>query len=146
MPEKRFEYHSNYHPWISEYLRHLIKLRQRAYFTGNKSLFKYYRNIDNRKRKTCESLYYKTNVDVLKQCNSRHWWREGKRINGQTSHSRLHDCIQSENLELLSPVELANAINIAFLEPMQESCPFILCSNEFESEEFPDVATHHGRH
>jgi hypothetical protein len=32
----------------------------------------------------------------------------------------LQECIQSENLEPLPFADLANAINTAFLEPMQE--------------------------
>ena len=36
----------------------------------------------------------------------------------------LQDCIQSENLEHLPLADLANAINNAFLEPMQEFDPF----------------------
>jgi hypothetical protein len=40
------------------------------------------------------------------------------------SLSSLQDCIQSENLEHLPLANLANAINNAFLEPMQEFDPF----------------------
>jgi hypothetical protein len=68
--------------------------------------------------------YYKTKVDNLKQSNPKHWWREVKRINGMVSLSSLQDCIQSENLEHLSLADLANAINNAFLEPIQEFDPF----------------------
>jgi hypothetical protein len=40
------------------------------------------------------------------------------------SLSSLQDCIQSKNLEHLPLADLANAINHAFLEPMQEFDPF----------------------
>jgi hypothetical protein len=69
-------------------------------------------------------LIIKTKVDNLKQSNPKHWWREVKRISGMVSHSRLQDCIQSENFEHLPLADLANAINNAFLEPMQEFDPF----------------------
>ena len=100
------------------------QLRQRAFFFRNDTLFKFYRNWVNRKRKTCKANYYKTKVDNLKQTNPKHWWREVKRISGMVSHSSLQDCIQSENLEHLPLADLANSINNAFLEPMQEFDPF----------------------
>ena len=124
LPEKRLLVHSNDHPWINEDLRRLIQLRQRAFFFKNDTLFKFYRNRVNRKRKTCKANYYKTKVDNLKQSNPKHWWREVKRISGMVSHSSLQDCIQSENVEHLPLADLANAINNAFLEPMQEFDPF----------------------
>ena len=96
LPEKRLLVHSNDHPWINEDLRRLIQLRQPAFFFRNDTLFKFYRNRVNRKRKTCKANYYKTQVDNLKQSNPKHWWREVKRISGMVSHSSLQDCIQSE--------------------------------------------------
>ena len=35
MPEKRVKIHRNDPPWISEELKHLITLRQRAFSSGN---------------------------------------------------------------------------------------------------------------
>ncbi len=124
LPEKRCLVQPNDHPWINEDLCCLIQLRQHACFSRNHTLFKFYRNRVNRKRKTCQANYYKTKVDNLKQSNLKHWWREVKRISGMVSHSSLQNCIQSENLEHLSVVDLANAINNAFLESMQEFDPF----------------------
>ena len=57
--------HPNDHPWINEDLRRLIKLRQRALFAGNTTLFKLYRNRINRKRKNCKADYYKSKVENL---------------------------------------------------------------------------------
>ena len=62
LPEKRLFVHPNDHPWINEDLRRLIQFRQRAFFSGNDTLFKFYRNRVNRKRKTCKANYYKTKV------------------------------------------------------------------------------------
>ncbi len=124
LPEKRLLVHPNNHAWINEDLRRLIQLRQRAYFSWNHTLFKFYRNRVNRKRKTCKANYYKTKVDNLKQSHPKHWWREVIRIIGMVSPSSLQDCIQSENLEHLPMVDLANAISNAFLKPMQEFDPY----------------------
>jgi hypothetical protein len=41
LPEKRLLVYPNDHPWINEDLRRLIRLRQRAFFFGNDTLFKF---------------------------------------------------------------------------------------------------------
>ena len=38
MPEKRVKIHRNDPPWISEELKHLTTLRQRAFSSGNNSI------------------------------------------------------------------------------------------------------------
>ena len=80
MPEKGRLVHPNDHPWISEDFRRLIQLRQRSFLSGNNTLFKFYRNRVNGKRKTCKANYYKSNEDNLKQSNPKHWWREVKAL------------------------------------------------------------------
>ena len=59
--------------------KHIIKLRQRALFAGNTTLFKLYRNRINRERKNCKADYYKLGLDP------KHWWREVKHISGRIS-------------------------------------------------------------
>ena len=124
LPEKRFMVHPNDHPWINEDLRRLIKLRQRALFAGNTTLFKLCRNRNNRKRKNCKADYYKSKVENLKHSNPKQWWREVKHISGMISSPSLQNCIKIENLDNLPISDLANAINNAFLEPMKELDPF----------------------
>ena len=125
--------HLNDHPWINEDLRRLIKLRQRALFSGNTTLFKLYRNRFNKKRKICKADYYESKINHLKQSNSKHWWREVKHISGMTSSPTLQNYIQIENLDYLPMSDLANAINNAFLEPMQELDPFIPIDSQVNS-------------
>lgn len=48
------------------------------------------------------------------------WWREVKRLSDARAHSgALCNHIHAEGAEELSPQDLANAINEAFLEPME---------------------------
>jgi hypothetical protein len=54
--EKRLLVHPNDNSWINEDLRRLLQLRQRAFVFGNDTLFKFYRNRVNRKRKTCKPI------------------------------------------------------------------------------------------
>ena len=44
MPEKRVKFHRNDPTWISEDLKRLIALRQRAFSSGNNTMFKFYQN------------------------------------------------------------------------------------------------------
>ena len=104
--------------------KHIIKLRQRALFAGNTTLFKLYQNRINGKRKNCKADYYKSKVENLKHSNPKHWWREVKHISGRISSPSLQNCIKFENLGNLPMSDLANAINNAFLEPMKELDPF----------------------
>lgn len=120
MPEKRLSFHHSDFPWINEDFKRLIQLRQRAFVSGNVTLFKFYRNKVNRIRKSCRATFYKSKVENLKQLNPKQWWREVKRISGMLSSSTLRDCIQIENSDHLSSVELANLINNSFLEPMKD--------------------------
>ena len=64
-------------------------------------------------------------VNNLKRSNPKHWWREVKHISGMTSSPALQNYIQIEILDYLPMSDLANPINNAFLEPMQELDPFI---------------------
>ena len=57
MLEKLVAFHCNDSPWIDEDLKRLIKLRQRAFFLGNPSVFRFYRNKVNRLRKSCRGNY-----------------------------------------------------------------------------------------
>ena len=57
----------------------------------------------------------------MKEENPKAWSREVKRLSGAPGHSgALCNHIHAEGAEELSPQELANAINDAFLEPMEE--------------------------
>ena len=59
----------------------------------------------------------------MKEENPKAWWKEEviKRLSGARSHSRaLCNHIHAIGAEELFPQELANAINEAFLEPMDQ--------------------------
>ena len=122
MPIKEIKISTTDAPWMNDRLKLLIKKRQQAFVTyGSKSIiFKQYRNLVNRERKSCRAKYYKLNIDRLKEYNPKHWWNEVKRI---SNFSNKQDPISLTNVETfsnLTQIEQANEINKAFLGPLEE--------------------------
>ena len=110
-------------PWMTQSLKMLILRRQNAFNTAgpNSALFKYYRNLVNRERKACKSRYYESKIQQMKGENPKRWWNEVKRLSAMTSHNGdLVSQINIDEVESLSIQEKANAINAAFLEPLEE--------------------------
>ena len=120
----------------------LILKRQEAFSRNgaNSVLFKFYRNVVNRKRKTCKAEYYKSRVQQMKGENPKAWWKEVERLSGMQSRAGdLLSQMNVEGIEDLSMLELANAINTAFLEPLEEyrlPCPPPRLPLEEDSPEF----------
>ena len=46
------------------------------------TVFKYYRNLVNRERKTCRERYYEFRIQHLKDKHLKRWWEEMKRLSG----------------------------------------------------------------
>ena len=108
---------------MTQHLKSLLLKRQKScHENGIKSgQFKVYRNAVNRARKSCKAVFYETKVQSMKEENPKGWWTEVKRLSCARAHSgALCNHIHAVGAEELSPQELANAINEAFLEPMEE--------------------------
>ena len=78
MSVKRIRVNSADAPWMTQKLKSLILKRQEAFSINgaNSALFKFYRNVVNRKRKTCKAEYYKYRVQQMKGENPKAWWKE----------------------------------------------------------------------
>ena len=75
----------------------------------------------NRGRKACKASFYKSKVENMKEENPGVWWKEVKRLAGfQSSPGNIISQIQVEGVEDISEKELADLINWAFLEPLEE--------------------------
>ena len=126
MPLKTFKLHINDQPWVTAEFKKLIKLRQRAFAKGDKDLFHVYRNRVNRERKSCRARFYSSKVQHLKETKPSQWWRDVKKIAGMTS-TAVSDDLRSKlhlyQIDDLHSHEIANLINNAFLEPMQDYQP-----------------------
>ncbi len=106
--------------------------------------YKFYRNIVNRKRKLSKANFYKSKIEHTKNENPKVWWNEIKRLCGAKRNTvTLTDYIQDEIVKALSKKEIADAINKAFLEPLDEyRLPKTLDKVPIENEnaEFPEVS------
>ena len=107
------------------------------------AIFKFYRNSVNQSRKCCKATFYNSKVGHLKTDDPKRWWSEVKQLSGSSAHSGdLRNHLNIEELNDLPPKDVANAINSALLEPLEEYC---LASALFplpleESPEFLEVS------
>ena len=107
---------------MTQRVKALILKRQKAFtIHGPESTqFKYFRNLVNRERKACRARYYESKVQQLKGENPNKWWDEVKLLSGAKSRNGdLVDLINIEQFSSLSGPDQANAINSAFLEPLE---------------------------
>lgn len=109
-------------PWMTPELKSLIIKRQRVFHNqGADSIqFKFYRNAVNCTRKRCKAQFYESKVN-LKCDDPKRWWGEVKRSCGINSSSGdLRNHIDIEEMNNLRLNDLANALNNAFLEPLED--------------------------
>ena len=146
MPEKHVRTYPRDAPWMSIKLRNLISKRQAIFHSKAKdSQYKLLRNAVNRERMSCKSKYYASKVQDLKGANPKQWWKEVKKLSGSTTkeHCDLLNTLTVPDFEAMSREEIANAINLAFLEPLQLFQPldpctaYLTCDDEIETMEVP---------
>ena len=120
LPVKRVLVNTSDAPWMTQHLKSLILKRQKSLHKhgAESPQYKFYRNAVNRERKASKANFYKTKV---KDENPNEWWKEVKRLGGASSRrGNVISQIQAEGIEDLNQIELANVINQAYLEPMEE--------------------------
>ena len=113
-------------PWINERLKSMIRERQRALARGDDANFRRLRNSVNRLRKLCRAKYYASNVEQLRDCEPRRWWKEVKKLAGMQAATRTDTISVLRNIDqgpVLNSTALANTINKAFLAPMSTFTP-----------------------
>jgi hypothetical protein len=66
-------------PWVADQFRRLIRCRQYAWTSGNRTNYNRLRNAVNRLAKQLRSRYYNKCVSRLRNCNSQKWWQETKK-------------------------------------------------------------------
>ena len=67
MPIKYSKFHVNDPPWVTPEFKSLIKRRQEAFTSGDKTVFNQYRNTVNRQRKILRRRYFESKVNHLKK-------------------------------------------------------------------------------
>ena len=126
MPLQTTKLHVNDPPWFTPELKNLIKLLQRAFENDDKELFRLYRNRVNRERKICRARFFSSKVQHLKESKPSQWWNDVKKIAGMTPATGSDDFCSQLHLDQIDVLDLqgiANLINNALLEPMQEYQP-----------------------
>ena len=124
MPERTSTIHPNDRPWINNNLKLLIKRRQKAFASGNVTLFKLLRNKVNRERKRCRKTYYQTKVHKLRDTKPSDWWHEVKQLCGMSKSNKksLRDSLH-QDLGQDTDENLSNEINNIFINVMQNYTP-----------------------
>ena len=123
MPEKQNWICTADASWMTQKLQSLILKRQNTFNKNgaDSAKFKYYRNLVNRERKTCIAKHYKLKIQQMKGGNPKRWWKEVKRLSNMKVKNGDVTCqMNVDEFSNLSQYEQADAINAAFLEPLQE--------------------------
>ena len=126
MPLQTTKLNVNVPPWFTPELKNLIKLRQRAFKNDDKELFRLYRNRVNRERKICRARFFSSKVQHLKESKPSQWCNDVKKIAGMTPATGSDDLCSQLHLDQIDVLDLqgiANLINNALLEPIQEYQP-----------------------
>jgi hypothetical protein len=76
-------------PWVTDQFRQLIRCRQYAWVTGNCAKYNRLRNQVNRLSKQLRRQYYTRGIQDLQRSNPHTWWREIKKLIGQTVRPEL---------------------------------------------------------
>ena len=143
MPVSKVRLNTRDAPWMTQDLKDLIQKRQQVFHeNGADSVqFKFYRNHVNRERKLCRTKFYESRVVHTKKEDPKAWWREMKHLScGKVCSCDFLNHINVKEVENLSTHELANSINKAFLEPLEEyrlSCPITRLALEKKFPGFP---------
>jgi hypothetical protein len=82
-------------PWITDKFQCLIRRRQQAWSSGNRKLYNQLRNQVNRLSKRLRKQYYDKHIKSLHDCNSYNWWRQMKKLTGQSSKPELISLINT---------------------------------------------------
>ena len=143
-PEKTIRIYPKDLPWMSTKLKELIMLRQAAFHTDkNGQHFKSLRNAVNRERKTCKGKFYGSKVHDKKGKDSRKWWKEVKKLSrsDKNSSSNLIDQLAVPDFLDLTHKEIANVINLGFLEPLESFQPLDPSTARVSVEEDSEILT-----
>ena len=119
MPIKGVRVNMRDAPWMAD---KIIK-RQKAFHElgGESPQYKFYSNTVNRERKSVKASFYQLRLEHMKEENPKVWWKEVNRLCGvKPSADNVTSHVHIEGIEDMSYEELANVINQAFLERLDE--------------------------
>ena len=121
LPVHYVKHHSTDKPWITDQFRRLIRQRQYAWTSGDRTQYNKLRNKINRLSKQLRKQFYGRRIQGLRDSSSHEWWRETKKLTGQSSKPEL--------LPLMNSVAggdaqlLADLINISLQQVSNDLTP-----------------------
>lgn len=126
MPIDKVKVHPKNAPWVTPNFVYLIKCRQKAFTDQDNTSFRHYRNLVNQERKKLRGNYFSCKVENLKNAKPSAWWKELKQLSGMQTPTQSENLISQlhiDNIDKENLLDIANRINSAFVEPMQEYQP-----------------------
>lgn len=78
LPLKSKTIHPNEPAWVTQKLKRLVSIRQKALARGDHAEYRVLRNRVNRERKSCRAKFYESKVEHLKESKPATWWSEVK--------------------------------------------------------------------
>jgi len=137
----RFTYrHTADKPWINDTFRRLIRQRQAAFTSNDVCKYRTLRNKINKMSKNLKRKFYSKRMDGLRQSDPSQWWRETKRLTGQSNRldlTGLASAVANGDMN-----ELANLINYSLQHVTDDLTP--LSANDrvpVPVDNFPDTLT-----
>ena len=110
-------------PWITDQFRNLVKRRQSAWYKNNLADYRYYRNKVQRAAKFLKQKYYERRIQRLRKTDPCKWWREVKKITGQSTRLPLEQ--MAENLCGGDIGQLCNDINMSLCSVSDDLQPLL---------------------
>ena len=107
LPERIVIRHTTNKPWVTDDFCRLVRQRQYAWTSGDMAKYRALRNRVNRLSITLRKRFCLKRIQNLRRCNANNWWRETKRLTGQSNKSDLAGLAASQcdgDLQQLSEI------------------------------------------
>jgi len=96
LPERIVVRHTANKPWVTDDFCRLVRQRQYAWTSGDMVKYRALRNRVNRLSFTLRKRFCQKRIQNLRRCNASNWWRETKRLTGQSNKPDLAGLAASE--------------------------------------------------
>lgn len=111
-PSKQVKFHPTDRPWITSYIKELVRKRQKAFHSGNVQQWKLLRNRVKTEISRRKKNFYVDKTRNLSKNDCKGWWDIVNKLSGRTKKSsniRYH-----RDGKLLSDIELVSSLNTFF--------------------------------
>lgn len=108
-------------PWVTDKFRRLIRCRQHAWTSGDRTTYNKLRNQVNKLSKHLRNQFYHRRMEGLRSNNPHDWWRRTKQLIGQQAKPQLQSLINDTaggDVQLL-----ADLINNTLLQVSRDLAP-----------------------